>query len=62
LTLLKPIAPSSETLLLLFIVTAAPLEVGLTDPPEATSMFPGPPLTAVAVLTGVVVDVEMVKV
>ena len=62
LTLLKPIDPSTETVLLLFRVMAAPLEVGLTDPPVAISIFAGPPLTAVAVLTGVEVDVEMVKV
>jgi hypothetical protein len=48
--------PSTLTLLLLFSVTAAPEDVGLTEPPAATSILPGPPLTAVAVLICVVVE------
>ena len=60
-TSVKPIAPAFETLLLLLSVTAAPGLVTPIEPPATMSMSAGPPLTAVAVATGVEVLVEIVS-
>ena len=55
----KPIAPSLLTVLLLFSVTAAPEAVTPMDPAEVMSILAGAFDTAVAVATGVLVDVEI---
>ena len=54
---MKPIWPSLLTVLLLFSVTATPGLVTPMEPVLVMSMLPGPPDTAVAVATGVLVVV-----